>query len=194
MSPILESIGSVKGFGWGALASSGSFESISTVNVTSNTANITFSSIPQTYTHLQFRFIVRTNRGNSEDAFRITINGDTTAANYNAHALYGDGANDNVQEINTGVGWAGYYPTDSTSSVFGAGTMDFLDYANTNKAKVMRHLGGYDNNNGTPKGYITFSSSLWTSTAAINSIVFTFDSGSSFTQYSQFALYGIKGA
>jgi hypothetical protein len=171
-----------------------SFESISTVSLNSSQASIEFTSIPATYTHLQFRFIVRTNRGNSEDAFRIKINGDTSAGNYNAHVLYGDGANDNAGEINTGVGWAGYYPTDSTSSVFGAGIMDFLDYANTNKAKTMRHLGGYDNNNGTPKGYIAFSSSLWTSTAAINSIVFTFDSGSSFTQYSQMALYGIKGA
>jgi hypothetical protein len=137
-----------------------SFESISTVSLNSSQASIEFTSIPATYTHLQFRFIVRTNRGNSEDAFRIKINGDTSAGNYNAHVLYGDGANDNAGEINTGVGWAGYYPTDSTSSVFGAGIMDFLE----------------------------------TSTAAINSIVFTFDSGSSFTQYSQMALYGIKGA
>jgi hypothetical protein len=175
----------------GAAVAASSYESIATTTVTSNVASITFSSIPATYTHLQFRFIVRTNRGTAEDAFRITINGDTSAANYNAHYLRGDGSSASAGEVNSGVGWAGYYPTDSSSSVFGAGTMDFLDYANTNKAKTMRHLGGYDANG---SGYIVLSSTLWTSTSAINSIVFTFDSGSSFTQYSQMALYGIKGA
>jgi hypothetical protein len=166
-----------------------SYESIATTTVTSNVADVTFSSIPSTYTHLQFRLITRTNRGTAEDGFRITINGDTNTSNYRAHALYGDGSSTVAQSI-TGLGWAGYYPTNSGSSIFGAGVMDFLDYANTNKAKIMKHLGGYDANG---SGYIVFSSSLWTSTAAINSIKFTFDSASSFTQYSQLALYGIKG-
>ena len=153
-------------------------------------ASITFSSIPQTYTHLQFRLITRTNRNTAEDGFRITINSDTNTANYRSHVLYGDGASV-VAQVITGVGWAGYYPTNSSSSVFGGGVIDFLDYANTNKGKTMRHLGGYDANG---SGYIVFSSSLWTPTSAITSIQFTFDSGSSFTQYSQLALYGIKGA
>jgi hypothetical protein len=174
----------------GVIVVPNSYESISTVTVTSNVADVTFSSIPSTYTHLQFRLITRTNRGSAEDAFRITINGDTNTSNYRSHALYGDGSNAAAAAI-TGLGWAGFYPTNSGSSVFGAGVMDFLDYANTNKAKTMRHLGGYDANG---SGYIVFSSSLWTSTAAINSIKFTFDSASSFTQYSQLALYGIKGS
>ncbi len=166
-----------------------SFESIATTTVGSNVADVTFDSIPSTYTHLQFRLITRTNRGSAEDGFRITINDDTNTSNYRAHVIYGDGSSSVGQAI-TGVGWAGYYPTNSSSSVFGAGVMDFLDYANTNKAKTMRHLGGYDANG---SGYIVLSSSLWTSTAAITKIKFTFDSASSFTQYSQLALYGIKG-
>jgi hypothetical protein len=175
----------------GVAGAATSYESIATTTVGSNVSEITFSSIPSTYTHLQFRLITRTNRGSAEDGFRITINDDTAAANYNAHGIYGDGSSVVAFEVNTGVGWAGYYPTNSGSSVFGAGVMDFLDYANTNKAKTMRHLGGYDANG---SGYIVFSSSLWTSTAAITKIKFTFDSASSFTQYSQIALYGIKGA
>jgi len=169
----------------------GSYNSIATVTVGSNVSDVTFSSIPQTYTHLQFRLIVRTNRNTAEDAFRITINDDTDAANYNAHVIYGNGSSVVAQDINTGVGWAGYYPTNSSSSVFGTGVMDFLDYTNTNKAKTMKHIGGYDANG---SGYVALSSLLWTSTAAITKIKFTFDSASSFTQYSQLALYGIKGA
>lgn len=175
----------------GVAGAANSYESIATTTVGSNVSEITFSSIPQTYTHLQFRLITRTNRGTAEDAFRITINDDTNAANYNAHGVYGDGSSVVAFNVDTDVGWAGFYPTNSGSSVFGGGIMDFLDYANTNKAKTMRHLGGYDANG---SGYIVFSSSLWTSTAAITKIKFTFDSASSFTQYSQLALYGIKGA
>jgi len=184
VSPILGIIASSR-----VVAVPNSYESIATTTVTSNVADITFSSIPSTYTHLQFRLITRTNRGSAEDGFRITINDDTNVANYNAHGIYGDGSSVVAFEVNTGVGWAGYYPTNSGSSVFGAGVMDFLDYANTNKAKTMRHLGGYDANG---SGYMVLSSSLWTSTAAITKIKFTFDSASSFTQYSQLALYGIK--
>jgi hypothetical protein len=171
-------------------AAATSYESIATTTVGSNVSEVTFSSIPSTYTHLQFRLIVRTNRNTAEDSFRLTINDDTNTSNYRAHVIYGDGSSAVAGAI-TGVGWAGYYPTNSSSSTFGAGVMDFLDYTNTNKAKTMRHFGGYDANG---SGYISFSSSLWTSTAAITKIKFTFDSSSSFTQYSQLALYGIKGA
>ena len=47
MSPILESIGSVKGFGWGALLSSTAFESIASAVGTGSSGTITFSSCVQ---------------------------------------------------------------------------------------------------------------------------------------------------
>ena len=53
MSPILESIGSVKGFGWGSFSIPPSFESIATVTVASNAYSVDFTSIPQTYNSLQ---------------------------------------------------------------------------------------------------------------------------------------------
>jgi hypothetical protein len=63
VSPILESIGSVKGFGWGAAGLlPPSYESIATVNITGNTSTVNFNSIPSTFKHLQLRAICRTNR------------------------------------------------------------------------------------------------------------------------------------
>jgi hypothetical protein len=52
-------------------------------------------------------------------------------------------------------------------------------------------LSGTDNN-GT--GLIEFSSSVWRSTSAITNLRFLLSSTPSFVQYTQFALYGIKGA
>jgi predicted patatin/cPLA2 family phospholipase len=76
------------------------------------------------------------------------------------------------------------------ANIFGAGVIDILDYANTNKYKTVRALSGHDNNG---SGYVNFESGLWMSTSAITSIKL-FTAGNVYAQYTQFALYGIKGA
>jgi len=78
----------------------------------------------------------------------------------------------------------------NTASVFAAYVIDILDYANTNKYKTSRNLAGYDNNSG---GRVSLNSGNWRNTNAITSITLTCRSDN-FQQYSQFALYGIKGA
>jgi hypothetical protein len=80
--------------------------------------------------------------------------------------------------------------------MFGAGIVDILDYANTNKYKTIRSLTGHDHN-GVIAGIhaiVNLNSGSWRSTSAINSIVIGVVSGTAFNQYSSFALYGIKGA
>ena len=76
-------------------------------------------------------------------------------------------------------------------NVFGAFVLDLLDYANTSKYKTIRELGGCDNNG---DGDIFFNSGLWQSTSAVTSLTFTVGGGTLFSQYTQYALYGIKGA
>jgi hypothetical protein len=80
-----------------------------------------------------------------------------------------------------------YAGTSAAASIFGAGIVDILDYANTNKYKTLRALAGVDFNG---SGRVGLTSGLWQSTSAINAITLE---GSSFVQYSSFALYGIKG-
>jgi hypothetical protein len=79
---------------------------------------------------------------------------------------------------------------DSTSAVLVLPVVDILDYANTNKYKTVRSLGGIDNNG---SGFLMYNSGLWMNTSAITSLSFTFDSPNTFTEYTQFALFGIKG-
>jgi hypothetical protein len=186
MSPILGIIASTK------FVTQSSYESIATINVGSGgTADVTFNSIPSTYTHLQIRGIVKTAFSNNQDGLKIQYNGDTSAI-YNYHYLGGNGSvtysggNPSATNFMQSVSIAG----NNNTNVFGALVLDVLDYANLNKYKVQRALGGTDSNGA---GVVEMWSGLYLATTAITSIkLFSFN-GSNLNQYTQFALYGIKG-
>jgi hypothetical protein len=174
----------------------GNYDSISTVTVGSGgSSSIDFTSIPSTYTHLQIRGIARsTLAGTAEDNILIRLNSDT-GSNYSAHALAGDGSVVYIAAAaasqTSGFG-AAIPRAGVTSGVFGAFVYDLLDYANTNKYKTIRYVGSFDRNGG---GNVIFGSAAWLSTSATTSItMFPAGGSASFPQYSQFALYGIKGS
>ena len=165
--------------------STNNYVSIQTQTVGSGGASsIIFSSIPSTYTHLQVRGIIKNTTG-ATNPF-ITFNGDT-ATNYAWHQLYGDGASAGATASSTN---AGIGITYAGASQFSGFVMDILDYASVNKNKTIRSIGGADVNGGG--GYAVLASGVWlNSSSAINS--FTITTGSTtFTQYSSFALYGVK--
>ena len=168
------------------VTSTNSYESIATVTVgAGGQSTITFSSIPSTYQHLQIRYFSQSTSGESIPLLRFNSD---TGSNYAWHQLYGDGssAGSSGGTSSTSI-YANNYP--SNANIFGASVLDILDYANTSKYKTTRVLGGYDTNGG---GQALLRSGLWMSTSAISTITFSPSSGN-FSQYSSFALYGIKG-
>ena len=171
-----------------------SFESIATVNVgAGGSSTITFSSIPQTYKHLQLRCLIRnTNSANGTSIGSMQFNSDT-GGNYTRHNMYGTGSTV-AAGAGTGVTFVDIGVTGNNgtlSNTFSANIIDILDYTSTNKYKTVKTLSGFSqNNNGEEE--VWFSSSAWLNTSAINSINFYINSYS-FTQYSSFALYGIRG-
>lgn len=176
-----------------AIANATSYESIATVTVGSGgSASITFSSIPSTYQHLQIRCLMQeTQAGTDWDNFNAVFNSDT-GANYTRHFLEGNGATVTAfGAANRSAAFVGMVSRSGAgASVFGINIIDILDYANTNKYKTVKSLAGFDRNGG---GSVGLFSSAWLSTSAISSIVLTADSASNFSQYSSFALYGIRG-
>jgi hypothetical protein len=174
-----------------------SYESIATATLTGSQSSVTFNSIPSTFTHLQLRVIGKTDRsGSAFDAFLIKVNNDSTSGNYTYHYINGDGATATVGQENGSYGGAVVYRlggASATADVFGATITDILDYGNTNKYKTLRSMGGVDYNSASPNGEIYFGSNLWLSTSAITSLVIVPRTGTNFVQYTQFALYGIKG-
>ena len=203
MSPILDSIGSTKGYGWGSLAISvpNSFDSIATYS--GGSATITFNNIPQTYKHLQLRLRVATSsvsNGLASLGMQVGKTSVDTGANYTYHRLFGNGTSVSADAgINQNTAYVGLNP-------YGVGTLsglcyavhviDILDYTDINKYKTFRTLVGIDNNT-TGDNWIGFHRNLWkggtigNANNAIDIITFT----SNFTYYSNssFALYGIKG-
>jgi hypothetical protein len=194
VSPILDSIGSVKGFGWGSFLSANSYESIATSTAgAGGLSSVTFSSIPSTYKHLQIRATARigvNNPGNDGGYVGLRFNSDT-GTNYTTHIINGNGATAGS------TAWTGineiyfqrFAGNNTGANIFGAGVLDILDYQNTNKNTTIRNLAGFDNNGG---GLMYLTSGLWLNTSAITSITLTPEAGN-FLQYSSLALYGIKG-
>jgi hypothetical protein len=90
----------------------------------------------------------------------------------------------------TGAGATGTYLGFSGSRTsFTGAVLDILDYTSTNKNKTTRSLTGFDANG---SGEIYLFSSLWFATpAAVNTLTIAPASGV-ISEYSSFALYGIK--
>jgi hypothetical protein len=178
----------------GAAGAANSYESIATVTVGSGgVSNVEFTSIANTWEHLQIRALIRTTHasGTDGDYVKMQFNSDT-GSNYATHYLYGNGTSATASAFTsqTSMFPARVGATGLSANIFGVLIIDVLDYDNTNKYKTIRNLGGYDANG---SGRVDLDSGLWMSTSAVTSIKFTAGSGTGFEQYSQFALYGIKG-
>lgn len=186
MTPVLGIIASSNQQGRGVAV--GSYDALATVTVPlGGLASLTFAGIPSGYEHLQLRWIGKDNRGATSDGVNMVFNGDTTSGNYYGHRLYGDGSSAVSQNFSGySTGWIN---GTSTGSIFGACVSDILDYASTAKNKTVRTLGGNDINGGGEAGIYSM---LWNNTNAITSITLTPSNGSTFNQFSQFALYGVK--
>ncbi len=168
-----------------------SYESIATVTVGAGGASaIDFNSIPSTYKHLQIRFLIRS--GSSSNDFSIGINGSFAISNSSSHTLTGNGSSasagawtsQNFVSLVNSPNQVSSFPSGS----IGVGVIDILDYADTNKTKVIRTLWGSDQNGA---GFVNLNSGMFNTTSAITS--FNLFNGFNWAQYSSFALYGIKG-
>jgi hypothetical protein len=173
---------------------------IATSTTTSGGAsNVTFSSIPQTYDHLQLFWNVRTGNSSTLDFVYVRFNGDSTA-NYNFDYLEGSGGTSSlnpaisVKSGNTNAWLTRVAGNTSTANIFGVGYGIIADYSKTNRKKSLHTYGGYDDSGlGTPSGNTRIENSTWFSTSAITSITLIPDSATSFLQHTDFTLYGIKG-
>ena len=156
-------------------------------------ASIVFSSIPQTFTHLQIRAFARAsfNNGGFNDSLYLYFN--SSASNYGMrHALFGNGAT--ATSVNSAA--TGYLPLNNViadggtvANVFGSVIVHILDYQNTNKNKTVRAIGGVDNNGTSNFGGVSLCSGTWLNTSAITQIDILTDAV--FSQFTRIDLYGI---
>jgi hypothetical protein len=119
-----------------------------------------------------------------------------SGSNYSGHYLGGNGSSAFAYGgANYSFAPAGLAPgANVTASIFSTGVIEVLDYQNTNKYKTVRASSGFNYNTSGSGDEINLQSGSWRNTAAVTSVTFTLETGATFSQYSSFALYGIKAA
>jgi hypothetical protein len=159
------------------------------------TTLISFTSIPQTFTHLQARIFTRSSVGVAAHDLNMTTN-TQSGSNMTAHILAGDGASATSSAaygVPSTVSQMGWVPgSTSTANVFGSVIIDILDYTNTNKNKTFRSINGYDANG---SGIVSLNSGSVLSTGAINTLNwFVGGGGGNMVAGTRFDLYGITSS
>jgi len=164
------------------------FNLISAVTVGSGgAADITFTSIPATYTDLCLKLSVRSDQG-SVEALTLNVNGQGVGTNITARFLdSGAGTPRSGTAIVAGI----IQGTDYTSSTFSSNELYFPNYASGNQKSISID---YTTENNAAASYTGFSSLLWAQTAAITSLGFTRSGGGNFVQYTTAYLYGVSNA
>lgn len=165
------------------------YNAIATVTVGSGgAANITFSSIPATYTDLVLKLSLRSNRASTWDNTQIEINSST--ANMTSRLLTGNGST--ASSGNVTVFYVGDIPAASaTSNTFANQEVYLPNYAgSSNKSGSSDSVA---ENNATA-GFNQLAANLWSQTAAITSVKMYSGNAENFVQYSTATLYGIKNS
>jgi hypothetical protein len=169
------------------------YVAIATTTVGSGgTANITFSSIPATYTDLAILVSLRSNNSAVFDNVKITFNNNTSSYNYRSLNGNGSAASSDSFTSDPADKIIGIINGDtSTASTFGSLYVYIPNYAgSTNKSLAIDSV---SENNATT-AYARIAANLWSNTAAITSIKLEPYAGTSFNQHSTATLYGIKNS
>ena len=154
----------------------------------SDTASVTFSSIPGTYTDLLLVMSIRTARASpfTIEGVDIWFNSDTTAGNYTKRRLLGQGSS-----ASSDTGGSLLAPTNgATSSTFSNNEVYVPNYAgSTNKAYSVSSAAEHN----ATTAYLAAGAELWSNTAAISSIQLV-PTANNLVTGSSFFLYGITKA
>lgn len=163
---------------------------LSTITVGSGgSANIEFTSIPNTYTDLCILTSTRCNIADIGENIAMQFNNDT-GSNYNWIRMYADGTQtysdkDNpVTRILSGFSNG----ATSTANTFSSQRIYISNYASSNYKAVSMESVGEANTTGT---LMMMMAGLWNSSSAISSIKLYFPGSTQFSQYSTATLYGI---
>ena len=166
------------------------YELIEEKNLTTTTASVTFSSIPNTYTDLLLYISSRNNDIYNEVHFRF--NG-SSASTYSGRNIYGNGSSaisSNSSSISSLQNVTVQSVSGQTANTFGNIQLYIPNYLLGGHKSISGD--GVQENLGS-SAQSMLGAGLWADTAAITSIQ-AFPSVGSFVANSNFYLYGIKNS
>ena len=169
------------------------YVAIATVTVGSGgAADITFSSIPATYTDLNLVYSLRSSASGGWQTVLTEINSTTTG--YTSRTLVGyDGGTvaSLVSTSNTGLVYHYSTYSSATASTFGTGSLYFPNYTSSNNKSVSMDSVTESNSSIAIEA---LTAGLWANSNAITQLKLTPGAGGNWVQYSTATLYGIKNS
>lgn len=173
-------------------------EAIKTIYLEANVASVTFSSIPNTYEHLQLRCSGKSTRTltSGYDNSKIQFNNDT-GANWGYHYMFGGST---ATTAGGGTASGDFYPPwwsnnsyASHSHDYGTNIFHLWDYANTNKWTTLTFHGGANLGVGVGTPDVRHGGAAWKNTAAVHTVKIQTYSHA-FIRGSSFTLYGVNSS
>lgn len=150
-------------------------------------AEVTFTSIPQTFDDLLLVYSLRGSNTNVPYSnARLFFNGSTS--NLAARRLFGGGSGSGESYTDTNLGGL-IASANSTSNTFGSSQLYVSNYAGSQNKPYS--IDSVSENNAT-SAYQEIIAGLWSQSSPLTSITIQNESTTSFTQYSSASLYGIK--
>jgi hypothetical protein len=162
-----------------------SFESIATI---ANNSGY-FTSIPQTYKHLQFRMQVRSSFAGTDQLW-VTLNGN--GSGYARHYLQGNGSSATAVGATSqaGVLVEGLVGSTAAANIFTTVIIDIQDYTSTTRNKTVRVFSGTDLNG---SGTVLLTSGFVADTSALTTVnIDAYNGGLGGVSGNLISLYGIK--
>lgn len=158
------------------------YEPIATTTLGAAAASITFSSIPSTYTDLVLTIVTPTGTG---DFLELRFNGATTG--YSWTYVGGDGTSAVSGRLSS-AGGVRVSPTMGSATLPTFANVSIFSYAGSTNKTILSQ--GVNDLNGS--GWVRNYVGLWSSTAAINSVLIRGDSGLNLAIGTTATIYGIK--
>jgi hypothetical protein len=158
----VNSLGSSESASSNSVTTYNNFASIATYTADGSTQLATFSNIPQYYTHLEIRALVRVTGGGNLVTNTAWDANNNSSAIYTYHLLRGNGStNDSIAAtgmtnaiINDAAMCSG-----NAAGMFGGWVMEILNYTSSLYFKTVRQFAGCDNNStATLQPQLTFGS------------------------------------
>jgi hypothetical protein len=168
------------------------FTKIQTITVGSGgQTTVSFTSIPQTYSHLKFLISTKDTTDTPTDGLLTKVNSDTNA-NYSYKGMEGVHTT-NTPTFTSQLNTTSFQPSviqpgTYTASVFGNLELNFYNY--TSSLYKITASDYVVENNAQSAVANGFRAGLWSSSSAITSVLFT--APVNYAQYSTFTLYGLK--
>lgn len=163
---------------------------IQTYTLTSATASVTFTNIPQNYTDLKIVMSARSSSATTAAGIRFNLD---SGNNYSSRRVGGDGTTTySASPSSTSyLQWLIVPFSGATASVFGNAEIYVPNYTSSTQKSALYDSVSENNSSAKDAANLELNTGIWANTSAINSITIINADGN-FVTNSTFTLYGIS--